>query len=153
MKLHTKNVRVSGKVQNVMHFQNYPERINFVKDIKTFRQLPIEKHKQNRFAIKNNNMFLEESLSLQRLMIRDTTSATVLSRYPFTINVYLSEIIGCKGRKKQRIENYILENKQKLLVMEKECSIETQPSLSAPKYSTSKLDVLSYQFIKKKFRK
>ena len=98
-------------------------------------------------------MFLEESLSLQRLMIRDTTSATVLSRYPFTINVYLSEIIGCKGRKKQRIENYILENKQKLLVMEKECSIETQPSLSAPKYSTSKLDVLSYQFIKKKFRK
>ena len=37
-----------------MEFEDYEKRINLIKQIETFGQLPKEKQKQNRFAIKNN---------------------------------------------------------------------------------------------------
>ena len=43
-----------------MEFENYAKGINSVKDIKTFGQNLPEKQKQNRFAIKQNEMALEE---------------------------------------------------------------------------------------------
>ena len=43
-----------------MEFEDYAKRINSIKEIETFGQLPKEKQKQNRFIIKNNQMILEE---------------------------------------------------------------------------------------------
>lgn len=43
-----------------MHFENYAKRINSVKDIEIFGQLLQEKQEQNRFVVKNNNMYLEK---------------------------------------------------------------------------------------------
>ena len=43
-----------------MKFEDYAERINSIREIETFAQLPKEKQKQNRFTIKNNQMILEE---------------------------------------------------------------------------------------------
>ena len=43
-----------------MEFEDYAQRINSIKGIKTFGQLPKEKQKQDRFAIKNNQLVLEE---------------------------------------------------------------------------------------------
>ena len=43
-----------------MEFEDYAKRINSIKEIETFGQLPKEKQKQNRFTIKNNQMILEE---------------------------------------------------------------------------------------------
>ena len=42
-----------------MKFDDHAKRINSIKEIETFGQLPKEKQKQNRFAIKNNEMVLE----------------------------------------------------------------------------------------------
>ena len=42
-----------------MEFENYAKGINSVKDVKTFGQNLPEKQKQNRFAIKQNEMALE----------------------------------------------------------------------------------------------
>lgn len=76
-----------------MHFENYAKRINSVKDIEIFGQLLQEKQEQNRFVVKNNNMYLEKikkKQSLHRLTIRGTTLATVLSPCPFSIRSFLS---------------------------------------------------------------
>ena len=43
-----------------MEFEDYAKRINSIRETETFRQLPKEKHKQNRFTIKKNQMVLEE---------------------------------------------------------------------------------------------
>ena len=43
-----------------MEFEDYANRINSIKGIETFGQLTKKKQKQNRFAIKNNEMVLEE---------------------------------------------------------------------------------------------
>ena len=43
-----------------MEFENYARRINVVKDIETFGQNLPEKPKLNRFAIKQNEIVLEE---------------------------------------------------------------------------------------------
>ena len=43
-----------------MEFEDWAKRINSVKEIETFRQLPKEKQKQGRFLVKNNEMVLEE---------------------------------------------------------------------------------------------
>ena len=43
-----------------MEFEKYSKRINSIKEIETFGQLPKEKQKQNRSTNKNNEMILEE---------------------------------------------------------------------------------------------
>ena len=43
-----------------MEFEDYAKRINSIIEIETFGHLLNEKHKQNRFAIKNNKIVLEE---------------------------------------------------------------------------------------------
>ena len=43
-----------------MEFENYSKRINSIKEIQTFGRFPVKKQKQSRFAIKNNEMVLEE---------------------------------------------------------------------------------------------
>ena len=44
-----------------MEFEKYSKRINSIKEIETFGQLPKEKQKQNRSTNKNNEMILEET--------------------------------------------------------------------------------------------
>ena len=51
-----KNLR---KAAPGMEFKDYAKRINFVKEIETFGQLPKEKQKQGKFSLKNNEMVLE----------------------------------------------------------------------------------------------
>ena len=43
-----------------MEFEDYVKRINSIKEIETFAQVPKEKQKQNKISIKNNKIFLEE---------------------------------------------------------------------------------------------
>ena len=43
-----------------MEFEDYAKRINLIIEIETFGHLLNEKQKQNRFAIKNNKIVLEE---------------------------------------------------------------------------------------------
>ena len=44
-----------------MEFEDYTKRINSIREIETFGQLPKKKQKQNRFTIKNNHMVHEET--------------------------------------------------------------------------------------------
>ena len=52
-----------------MEFEGYAKRINSIREIETFRQLP--KQKQNRFKIKNNKMTLEETEKSKFAKIND----------------------------------------------------------------------------------
>ena len=54
-----------------MEFEDYANRINSIKGIETFGQLTKEKQKQNRFAIKNNEMVLEETEKSKFTQIND----------------------------------------------------------------------------------
>ena len=54
-----------------MEFGDYAKRINLIKEIETFGQLPKEKQKQNRFAIKNNQMMLEDIAKSKFAQIND----------------------------------------------------------------------------------
>ena len=104
-----------------MHFENYAKRINSVKDIEIFGQLLQEKQEQNRFVVKNNNMYLEK--------IKKTKFAQTNERRHFFSNgivslpffhPFLSQFVTYKESKKEKIANYIFKNKEKLLVMEKD---------------------------------
>ena len=54
-----------------MEFEDYTKRTSSIKEIETFGHLPNEKQKQNRFAIKNNQMELEESEKSKFAQIND----------------------------------------------------------------------------------
>ena len=54
-----------------MEFEDYAKRINSIIEIETFGHLPNEKQKQNRFAIKNNQMVLEEIKKSKFAQIND----------------------------------------------------------------------------------
>ena len=43
-----------------MEFEDYAKRINSIKEIETFAQVPKQKQKQNRISMKNNKIILEE---------------------------------------------------------------------------------------------
>ena len=85
--------------------ENYSKRINSIKEIETFDQLPTEKQKQNIFAIKSNEMILEEIEKSKLSQIND-------KRYYFSDGIvplpfshpYLREIAQFKRDKKQKIE-------------------------------------------------
>ena len=55
-----KKLKVLRKGASRMEFEDYAKRINSIKEIETFGQLPKQKQKQSRFTIKNNQMILEE---------------------------------------------------------------------------------------------
>ena len=54
-----------------MEIEDYAKRINSIKEIETFGQLPKEKRKQNRFANKNNQMVLKETEKSKFAKIND----------------------------------------------------------------------------------
>ena len=54
-----------------MEFEDWAKRINSVKEIETFRQLPKEKQKQGRFLVKNNEIVLEEIEKSKLAQIND----------------------------------------------------------------------------------
>ena len=101
-----------------MKFENYAKKINAVKEIEIFRQNQPEKQKQNRFAIKENEMVLKEIEKSQFSQIND-------KRYYFSNGIVLfpssqpllSEIIHFKKEKKMK--SYLQDEKHKPLRIEK----------------------------------
>ena len=75
------------KVAPGMEFKDYAKRINSVKEIETFGQLPKEKQKQGRFSLKNDEMVLEGIVNLHfhKLTIKPIISVMVLCHYTFHI--------------------------------------------------------------------
>ena len=99
-----------------MEFKDYAERINSIREIETFRQLPKEKQKQNRFTIRNNQMIPEEieksklsQISNNRYYFSDESVSLPFS-HPF-----LKEIVD----KKQKTEASLQQEKHKLISMRK----------------------------------
>ena len=85
-----------------MKFEDYAERINSIREIETFAQLPKEKQKQNRFTIKNNQMILEEIEKSKFAQINNKRyyfSDRILS-LPFSLP-FLKEIVNFKTKKKK----------------------------------------------------
>ena len=86
-----------------MKFEDYAERINSIREIETFAQLPKEKQKQNRFTIKNNQMILEEIEKSKFAQINNKRyyfSDRILS-LPFSLP-FLKEIVNFKTKKQQQ---------------------------------------------------
>ena len=82
--------------------------ITLIKEIETFEHLPNEKQKQNRFAIKNNQMVLEEiekskfaQLNYKRYFFSDQIVSLPFS-HPFLLG-----IVKFKTEKKQKIETFL----------------------------------------------
>ena len=96
-----KNHKGLRKEASGMEFEDYAKSINSIREIETFRQLPKEKHKQNKFTIKNNQMVLEEIEKAKFFQINDKryyfsdVIVSLLFFYPF-----LKEIVDFKGEKK-----------------------------------------------------
>ena len=91
-----------------MEFEDYAKRINSIREIETFGQLPKEKQKQNRFTIKNNQMILEEIEKFKFSQISDKRyyfSDGIVS-LPFS-HPFLKEIVDFKREKKQKIEAFL----------------------------------------------
>ena len=117
-----------------MHFINYAERIYSVKDVKTFGQLSQEKQEQNIFAVKNSNMYLEKIEKSKFVQINE-------KRYYFSDGIvslpfphpFLSQLVKHKEIKKERIKNYILKDKQKLLAMKKDALLKRDRLTFYPK--------------------
>ena len=105
-----------------MKFEDYAERINSIREIETFAQLPKEKQKQNRFTIKNNQMILEEIEKSKFAQINNKRyyfSDRILS-LPFSLP-FLKEIVNFKTKKQQQKKNggVLQQEKHKLIQMEK----------------------------------
>ena len=106
-----------------MKFEDYAERINSIREIETFAQLPKEKQKQNRFTIKNNQMILEEIEKSKFAQINNKRyyfSDRILS-LPFSLP-FLKEIVNFKTKKQQqkkKMEAFLQQEKHKLIQMEK----------------------------------
>ena len=86
-----------------MEFEDYAKRINSIKEIETFGQLAMEKQKQNRFAMKNNEMMLEEIEKSKFVQINDKRyyfSDGIVS-LPFS-HPFLLEMVKFKGEKKTK---------------------------------------------------
>ena len=103
-----------------MEFEDYAKRTNSTKEIETFEQLPKEKQKQNRFAIKNNQMELEEIGKLKFAQINDKRYyfTNSIDSLPFSYPFFL-KIVKFKREKKQKIETFLQQEKLKLIQMKK----------------------------------
>ena len=103
-----------------MEFKNYAKMINSVKDIETFGQNLPKRQKQNRFAIKQNEMVLEEIEKSKFVKINDKRyylSNGIVS-LPFS-HPLLHKINVFKKEKKNKKLSSIYKRKNKLLQMEK----------------------------------
>ena len=103
-----------------MEFENYAKMINSVQDIETFGQNLPERQKQNRFAIKQNEMVLEETEKSKFVKINDKRyylSDGIVS-LPFS-HPLLHRINVFKKEKKNKKLSSICKRKNKLLQMEK----------------------------------
>ena len=96
-----------------MQFKNNAKRINSAKDIEALGQNLPEKQKQNRFAIKQNKMILEEIEKSKFAQIND-------KRYYFsdgTVSLPFSHPLLHKinqfKKEKKKIELYLQEEKHK----------------------------------------
>ena len=85
-----------------MGFEDYEKRINLIKQIETFGQLPKEKQKQNRFAIKNNQIVLEETEKSKFTQINDKRYYFSDVRFPFLIH-FCSKSSRLREKKKLNI--------------------------------------------------
>ena len=103
-----------------MDIQNFGKRINSVRDIDNFGQLPQENLSQFRFVIKNNKMNLQEVNKSRFAQANDERYyfADIITLLPFSHPNFL-EIGHYKSEKKERVERYIIIEKQKFLNMEK----------------------------------
>ena len=90
-----------------MECEENVKRINLIREIETFGQLPTEKQKQNRFMIKNNEMVLEE--------IEKSKFAQIINnRYYFTDDIvslpfsqpFLKEIVEFKREKSKELRRF-----------------------------------------------
>ena len=108
-----------------MEFKNYAKRINSVRDIETFGQLSQEKQGRFRFSVKNNKIIPEETQKPKLAQINDKgyyfTDGIV--SLPFS-HPFLKNIVKSKEEKKERIQKYILEEKQNFLLIEKKASLK-----------------------------
>ena len=70
------------ELRNKASAMEFAKRINSIREIEPFGQLPKGKQKQNRFTIENIHMILEE-IEKSKLRTRDTILATELYLYRF----------------------------------------------------------------------
>ena len=92
---------------NGIEFEDYTKRINSIGEIETFGRLPKEKHKQNRFTIKNIEMPLKEIEKSKFAQISD-------KRYYFSDGIvslsfshlFLKEIIHFKREKSKKLRRF-----------------------------------------------
>ena len=93
-----------GKGAAGMEFEDYTKRTSSIKEIETFGHLPNEKQKQNRFAIKNNQMELEESEKSKFAQINDKRYhfGDGIVSLPFS-HPFLLEIVKFTKEKKTKI--------------------------------------------------
>ena len=103
-----------------MEFEDYAKRINLIREMETFRQLPKEKPKQNRFTIKSNQMVLEETEKSKFSQINYKRYYFIdgIVSLPFS-HPFLKEIVDFKREKKQKIEAFLQQEKHQLTQMEK----------------------------------
>ena len=103
-----------------MDFEDYSKRINFIKEIETFGNLPAGKQKSCSITIKNNDVVLHEIKKSKFAQINK-------KRYYFSDKIvslpnhhpYFHEIVQFKQDKKQKTEAFLQEGKHKLIQMEK----------------------------------
>ena len=114
-----------SKGETSMDLSSFGKRINSVGDIENFGQLKKDTVNQSRFTVKKNKIILETVEKSKFAQIND-------KRYYFEDGIislpfshpYLNEIIQYKEQKKQRIENWIQDEKENLLKMEKEALLK-----------------------------
>ena len=105
-----------GLRKGASEFKDYAERINSIREIETFGQLPKEKQKQNSLTIRNNQMILEEIEKSKFSQINNNRycfSDGIVS-LPFS-HPFLKEIVN----KKQKTETSLQQEKRKLIPMGK----------------------------------
>ena len=108
-----------------MNICSFGKRINSVKEIEMFGQLKKDTVNQSRFTIKNNEMILQTVEKCKFVQINDKKYCFEdgIISLPF-YHPYLNEINEYKTNKKEKIENWILKEKNKLLKMEKKALLK-----------------------------
>ena len=113
-----------------MEFEDYAKRINSVREIETFGQLPMEKQKRNRFTVKNNQMILEETEKSKFAQINDKrySFSDGIASLPFS-HSFLKEI-DFKREKKAKNGGIFTTGKTQTYSNEKVCSPKKQKNFN-----------------------
>ena len=112
-----------------MEFEDYAKRINSVREIETFAQLPKEKQKQNMFTVKNN-MILEETEKSKFAQVNGKRYyfSDGIASLPFS-HSFLKEI-DFKREKKAKNGGVFTTGKTQTYSNEKVCSSKKQKNLN-----------------------